>query len=574
MRKYIIIIALLFVAPCLYSQILYNIEMPKSSGNEKISSTADLPAIEFETNEAGRINNKAVNTDFAKTMRIEKTDECSIGRIKISVNTENLGFLDIRLKDVKLRNGACCYIYTADYKVVAGPIFEKSITERINIVHIPAKEMIIEVCHQKPGDFDFVLESVSFEPVHASKKAGKNQLQQTRDGFCDACTEGEKNFFDDFGLDCESFGASDEHKDISEPGDPPVYVNYSDVEALFGFDSFNSVNDLEDEKCREVSRAACMIIGPEDNSTRGKPGTLINLPGEACGEGTIIATNHTGLIVGLEDAATNKWDYDSYDQEQRDEFQAILDNVIVRFNWHYKYGTPYYLEGKSCEANFELWRETIDFDEVIDYCGVEVLKSTVNREAIPDAAILKMQQKPFYKELHLGWSTQSFFEYEAASNNGSEYTEKVNNPNDYMIIGRRASLPTTAIKPFEVGASSMSRGIAVFKTLYRDFDDPNDSYYCRGWSGSQLLYSSTCSVIDDKILGLGIVNGGRQDRDFVTCQLYKWFFADGSGTNYGIWNFYDHGTETILQRKYFEGDFLVNYPTFYNTTDECHDSQY
>ena len=53
-----------------------------------------------------------------------------------------------------------------------------------------------------------------------------------------------------------------------------------------------------------------------------------------------------------------------------------------------------------------------------------------------DFIILKMKQKPFYKEHHLGWSEQRFFNYE--NSDGYRFSDS----NRFNIIGRRGIKPT------------------------------------------------------------------------------------------------------------------------------------
>jgi hypothetical protein len=598
MKKYILMtISILIVTTySMNSQIYYNIEMPKTAETSGLVSIQDLPEIEFNPGNKGAFFETGINKNIKEHALTESNSDKLITRLNISVKTNELGFMSIRLRDVSLKNVTYCYIYTDDYKVIAGPVNESSIKDKINIVQIPAKNLIVEVVASSLEDWNLILDEVSFKPLKSEDRNKKTAklMSPSRYDFCSGYNYGETEYYDDYESD-ETFGASELLHKIGEANGTPIYADSSDKDALFGFASFNSINDLPSEDERKVSRAACMIIGDEfweeitenedgtDDTTRhyykaGKPGTLINLPAESCGEGTIIASNHTNLIKNIEYFAISKWNIDKFpDSLDRRKFQDSLDNIIIRFNWHYKYGTPYYLENIICgdetTLGFKLWRETIDFDEVIDYCGVEVLKSTHGGQLIPDVVILKMQQKPFYKELHLGWSTQTYYDYE--DSNYGEFTDAVTNPEDFKIIGRRAFIPTLAITPSIFGYSNLNLGMYEWKMVYKDIQNSDDDYYVIGWSGSQLVYKSTCSALNNQILGLGVVESGKSDDDFMGGYLYSKIFINKYGWD-GQWKFYNHTAQwevgSTSEYNWFYKDYLKNHQTFYDSTEECHKS--
>src|SRR5690606_30409043 len=92
---------------------------------------------------------------------------------------------------------------------------------------------------------------------------------------------------------------------------------------------------------------------------------------------------------------------------------TLYDDAIVRLNWHYRFGNPEHLYNIDCnasESNFNLWRQAFDFDEVIDYEGIDLYA----RDYQHDFVIFEIECKLFYKEYHLGWTTQ--YEYDTYKN--------------------------------------------------------------------------------------------------------------------------------------------------------------
>jgi hypothetical protein len=288
----------------------------------------------------------------------------------------------------------------------------------------------------------------------------------------------------------------------------------------------------------------------------GKNGTLISFPYEDCsnptdcGKGFVFTVHHEGQIQDIVNA-------------QISNNQDFLDNVLIRFNWHQKYGTPWHLASLDCDAspaNFDLWRNSIDFNEVIDYCGVSVFAygpAGLPDEDNPDIVILKMATKPFYKEHHLGWSTQYLFDMDI-------YDESTDH-NDFKIIGRRANSTTK-----------------IFNNYYLSFIDYNpysnyafiDAWVAGtpwgdilpdnmiGYSGSQL----TISDYNNSNQRMTIAMTRKEKKETDWRHLY-------SRSYYNIFNLYNN--ITFFESCYTGYNNIMNYMTTeFNTLLIPHSYQY
>jgi len=177
-----------------------------------------------------------------------------------------MGKISIGFRDVILGNKTHCYIYTNDYKIVAGPIYQENINDNyLNIVELPARELILEIVYDEKDDFDFTLESIRYRSL--SKK--QDDLQSTfpqpeqEHVYCDDCDNyyGERRHDEEFER-CSYFGGGN-NKD--------VFADNINIE---------SVND----KNMNISRASSILIAYNENDTAycPRPATLINFPYDSC----------------------------------------------------------------------------------------------------------------------------------------------------------------------------------------------------------------------------------------------------------------------------------------------------
>ena len=191
MKKYIfILILILTTSETMNSQIFYNKSKPISFNNKELTNIEDLPSINFSVNKDGNLVKGNLNIDIKEKALIEKYCNKNIARLKISLDVLSFGNITLRFSDIKLSNNAHCYVYTNDYKIVAGPIYQSAINDNLNIVKIPAKEMLVEVVFDNINDFYITLNSVSYQSIKPLENNSiKNISLQGVDDFC-PCTNG------------------------------------------------------------------------------------------------------------------------------------------------------------------------------------------------------------------------------------------------------------------------------------------------------------------------------------------------------------------------------------------------
>ena len=478
MKKSILVfILILMFYPQLNAQIFYNIEMPPSYQKSEITNINNLHSINYDVDYQGNLSKNNLSINVRDYLIIEKIGEKNIGRVKFNVTVKSLGELTLRFSNVKLNKGAHCYVYTSDYDIVAGPVYENSISNTLNIVKIPTNELILEIVFENINDFDLILNSISYQSIIDVSKKNNNSLQgaiSPSDWNCDSCKYGEIKFVDNF----DNFTNNDTN--YTSYGASLLGMSGDSFE-LFFHPTLYCVNDLK----LDAARAACVIMPPTTDGpyTQSVPGTLINFPGMDC-KGIVISAYHVWqarTICDYQKELNEEW-LNNKLLEDEDSLEHIdyLANTIIRFNWHHKYGKPMHLKYKFAptNANFKLWRKTIDFDEVIDYCGATGFAYS-NGEA-GEYTIIKMKQMPYYKELHLGWTTEAYCD--------SQPTGPLRYPERFMVLGRHAASPTYVFKNngaahYYNGESNKTMGIDL--TLMYASEKPIDFV---GYSGSQLIY--------------------------------------------------------------------------------------
>jgi hypothetical protein len=479
----------------LYGQITYNVSKPLSYNASELTSISELPILHFQVDERGNANYTHLAQDINSQFLIEKYSDKNIARLKFKVEAKSLGEMSLIFKDVKLKNGSHCYVYTNDYQIIAGPIYEKSINGNLQIMKLPASELILEVVYDNASEISFTFNGVSFSSLVdlSEKKKKKNQILGEYDNChnCDYDSELHANI--NYNNNIDWFGAGNDKEIFKLP--PSIISGIVD-------------------KNLKASRSACQIIVPTVCSTQtytAVQGTLMNFPYEECeppnqcGYGFIFTAYHLGVIQGIV-------------QAQHDEDTDYLDKILIRFNWHHEYGIPYHLESST---DFNKWRETINFDEVIDYCGVEVFAYRTGN-LFGDLTILKMKQMPFFKEYHLGWTTQVDFDTENADGKfGNDYLNPLNKEL-FGVICRRTIKPTLYFDNIQVYFDK-------FKTFdYYYFNDttannwnPGGLIPLSGYSGGLFTFQDYDNA--NEVIGLGLVTAGTRKSAFVP-KLYGNFF--------------------------------------------------
>ena len=199
---------------------------------------------------------------------------------------------------------------------------------------------------------------------------------------------------------------------------------------------------------------------PDSLDFNGVNGTLINIPTLGCDSSFIMTAAH---VVGAPyiDSLLNSENFRS--------------NTIIRFNWLFKYGRPDHLKNINCYdptnlTNFEKWRATIDFDEIIDYQGVDIF--AYSSEDGYDPFILSMRCKPFFKEYHLGWSNQQIYDYYGTLN-VNEYVSPTISNKVFIMGSRTGAYPKSYFTNYKVKGANIDK-------FY--FGYPNDSVSIQGWS--------------------------------------------------------------------------------------------
>lgn len=467
--------------------------MPPSHQNAGLIDINDLPSINYNVDYKGNFFRANLSTNVKDYLKIEKIGDKNIARVKFSITALSLGEMTLRFSNVRFNNGAHCYVYTSDYEIVAGPVYEKSISNVLNIVKIPANELILEIVFNSVNDVDLILNTISYQSIiDVSKKKGNSLQEAIPDSIwdCSNCNYGDKNFVDNVGDSYNLYGAS--------------LLGAGDSCELFYHSRLHSVVDTK----LNAGRASCIIMEPPHDNIDyygAYPGTLMNFPGTNC-KGIIFSAYHHGFIQNI-CYYTIQLNNGNILPSQ----QFILDNTLIRFNWHHKYGKPWHLADKCLNPttnDFQLWRKTIDFDEVIDYCGIRGV-AYAEHEEDADFAILKMEQTPFYKELHLGWTSQLDFEYlpPALGNKRLVY------PNVFSILGRHAATPTYVYTSTEgeilnyTNIHDDERYTKGLRLRVIPFDEPQmSSTYPGGWSGSQIV--KTDYTDSSQVIGLGLIMQG------------------------------------------------------------------
>ncbi len=429
-RIYLLIIFFIMLPYIMLSQVMYNISKPYSYHQNGLKANNELPLIHFPINEEGNLIENNINFNIKDKAIVELINNKYVSRFKIKVFAEKLGMMSIIMDKVVLNNNSYCYVYTPDYQIVAGPIYQGSINDFLIIKDIPTDELIVEVISNSVSDYELNLSEVNYFSMFSKKNRDKYDvlLSDTTEGY--TCNYGKVQYYEDTQIidayKCGEYG-------------------YTGSYNIFNSD-LRSITDYQ----FAAARASCIIyhpLLPNDNEYNkgfrnytGERGTLINFPYTSCGNNTdndddcgvgiVVGMYHNGLGDRLVEAT------DSNDYE-------YLDKILVRFNLFHKYGTPWHLKDIECTADsnsFKKWRESIDFSEVIDYCGVRLLLYDIRYYSHADIFMIKMNQKPFYKELHLGWTTENM---------------EGRKDKQFLGIGNHGISPTYAISGSRVSATEM-----------------------------------------------------------------------------------------------------------------------
>ena len=397
-----ILFVMMVVTPDLNSQIMYNVSKPISYMERGLSQISDLPVIHLNVDENGSLYEADMNIDVKDYMLIEEQENKIIARVRINVDAKYLGEITARFGDVVLNNSSICYVYTNDYQIIAGPISSESINKTINIVKIPAKELILELVAYKKEDISITLQSISFKDL---KSHHRNEF---REAGCYDCPDYGEIEHAELDLSCNSLG-------------------YTIHNHLFNYTKFVSVMD----ESIPSARSACVILIPVDENCTdyaGRTGTLMHFPYRTstqpissiseqneldvienvsdCAPSFIFASQHQARIDSLLVATFIINNPSQHRAAQVDSALQKLDNTLIRFNYHHKYGTPWHLSGIVCDeadpTDYQLWRSTIDWDEVIDYCGIRgfayMAELGIDASVDPDLAIFKMVQNVIKKK--------------------------------------------------------------------------------------------------------------------------------------------------------------------------------
>jgi hypothetical protein len=189
------------------SQIIYNKDKPLSYGSSELNSLNQIPEIEYQVSPNGNLFAIELGVNVKETALLEKKGDKYISRLKIKVATRKLGEMSLNFRDVKLKNGAFCYVYTVDYKIVAGPVYEKSINGFLNIMNLPANELILEVVFSNEKDYDLLLSSVSYVALFGKNiKDNDKELLLGDYDHCYTCPNSGTVNHADIDMDCGRLG--------------------------------------------------------------------------------------------------------------------------------------------------------------------------------------------------------------------------------------------------------------------------------------------------------------------------------------------------------------------------------
>ncbi len=472
------------------AQIMYNKVKPVSLESQSFKQIQDLPIIDFPVEVNGSMMQSNLNLIVKNKAIFESANDKNIARMMIKVNAQSLGNITVSFKDVLLDNNSYCIVYTQDHQIVAGPIYQKSINNnKFTIMNIPASELVLEVIYKSKNDFTLKLDEVSFSSLVNLKEVKRKE--KVRNQLLSSS--------------CDDFGVVKYINNIVSTPKLKYAIDYS--KGWFPCDSNNPTNHYEPSGCswiiREPSfghrdiwdysklyqandsiftefksnRSSCVIMFPADPSCvldslqdslifGPTNGTLVNIPTKGCDSSFVIGISHQ--VGGPRiDSLFNSENFRS--------------KTLVRFNYHYKYGRPNHLINVECKANvnnFEIWRSTIDFDEVIDYQGVDIFAQTSGELFEP--IILSLRCKPFFKEYHLGWTRQNTFDYYGNIYDLNYVIPEISK--NVFVMGARDGLyPRSYFSNYKI----RSANIGMFY-----FGDENDTMSVQGWSGASMLINN------------------------------------------------------------------------------------
>jgi len=203
MKKFFFSVFLVLNLPIsIFSQIIYNVAKPLSFNKSNTISIADLPQLNFSVNQNGSLIETDLKINIEDYDVNEIIDDKYVARVKLKVFAHKLGMMTLIIDKVKLGNKSSCFIYTPDYKIVAGPIYQNSIKEYLIIKNIPTDELIIEVVTNDLKDFSLRLREVNYYSLfESSDKLGKSKTKYSdmflsSNDSCHTCNDGVKSYAD------------------------------------------------------------------------------------------------------------------------------------------------------------------------------------------------------------------------------------------------------------------------------------------------------------------------------------------------------------------------------------------
>lgn len=373
----------------LKSQVPSNVTKPYSETNNIKIDFSNIESIDL--NEPTTAIEKAYGKDiYAIDIKtdvniIEKGTVYELTNSKIlkvfKVKAEGAKSINLTFNNFYLSKNSKMFIYSLDKKQVMGPITRNNNNKIFNTHIILTDEVVIEILSD-----NYVNDIINLTNLAYGIK--------------------DVNYF--ININEETYSNYKIHSTgcLQSMLDTKHHCNYLGLSSGVNMKQANC-SDFDD--LEKAKRALCVIIShnSEDDppSWEAKGGILINTA-------SLVHPNQAenycnNYVLTCAHCLTGYWG----------ETYPYVDptNIVVRFNWLRKEcEIPIIMP--NCDSVKTAWEDLINYDEVIDYCDVELLERdsthTSYASVIPEYAILKINEPLRFKEYYNGWKIYEYFTLE------------------------------------------------------------------------------------------------------------------------------------------------------------------
>lgn len=383
MKRIFILITILLLAFQLKSQVPNNVTKPYSVTNKIEIDLNSIQSIDLvrPTASIKKANGKDIYAvDILTNINIvENGTKRNLANNKVltvfRVKAEDAKSLNFSFENFYLSKNSKMFIYTLDKKQVMGPITRTNNNKVFNTHIILAEEVLIEIISDKDASDIINLTNVAY-------------------GIKDA------NYFMNVNEETVSNYSIQSSGCLQSMLDTKHDCNYL---TLSSGASMKQANCTDFDDLEKSKRALCVIIShnsdDDPSSWEAKGGILINTASLAHPNQAENYCNN--YILTCAHCLTGYWG----------ETYPYIDptNIVVRFNWLRK-ECEIPPSMPACNINSAAWEALINYDEVIDYCDVELLERDYTTSHPPltagaEYSILRINENLRFKEYYNGWKT-------------------------------------------------------------------------------------------------------------------------------------------------------------------------